>query len=72
MQTKIEEPFYIVYTIKDGFYACLIALFVYSLFYSSIYVGVYNKIKVHINQLVLMRKNFLMCWKKCLQIFRLL
>ena len=45
MQTKIEEPFYIVYTIKDGFYSCLIALFVYSLFYSSIYVGVYNKYK---------------------------
>ena len=45
MQTKLEKPFYIVYIIKEGFYSCLIALFVYSLFYSSIYVGVYNKYK---------------------------
>ena len=45
IQTKLEQPFYIVYTIKEGFFSCLIALFVYSLFYSSIYVGVYNKYK---------------------------
>lgn len=45
IQTKIEKPFYIVYTIKEGFYSCLIALFVYNIFYSSVYIGVYNKYK---------------------------
>ena len=44
-KTEINEPFYIVYSIKYGFYSCLIPLFIYCLFYSSIYVGVYNKYK---------------------------
>ena len=44
-QTKIEQPIYIVYTINEGIYSCLIALFTYSLFYSSIYTGVFNKMK---------------------------
>ena len=43
IQTKIEQPFYIAYIIKEGFYSCLIALYVYNIFYSSVYVGVYNK-----------------------------
>ena len=72
MQTKIEEPFYIVYTIKDGFYSCLIALFVYSLFYSSIYVGVYNKYKSAYKSIGINEEEFLMYWKKYFQIFRLL
>ena len=45
IQTKIEQPFYIAYIIKEGFYSCLIALYVYNIFYSSVYVGVYNKYK---------------------------
>lgn len=44
-KTEINEPFYIVYSIKDGFYSCLISLFIYCLFYSSIYIGVHNKYK---------------------------
>ena len=39
MQTKIENPFYVVYTIKDGLYSCLIALFTYCIFYSGYYIG---------------------------------
>ena len=46
MKTELEHPLYVVYTIKDGFYSCLIALFVYSFFYSSIYIGVFNKMKI--------------------------
>lgn len=46
MKTELEHPFYVVYTIKDGFYSCLISLFVYSFFYSSIYIGVFNKMKI--------------------------
>lgn len=45
MQTKIEQPYYIVYTIKDGVYSMFISLFTYCIFYSSIYVGVFNKVK---------------------------
>ena len=45
MQTKIENPFYIVYSIKDGVYSFLIALFTYCLFYSAIYIGIINKSK---------------------------
>ena len=44
-QTKIEQPIYIVYSINEGIYSCLIALFTYSLFYSSIYTGFFNKMK---------------------------
>ena len=43
MQTKIENPFYVVYSIKDGLYSCLIALFTYCLFYSSYYIGILAK-----------------------------
>ena len=46
MKTELEHPFYVVYTIKEGFYSCLITLFVYSFFYSSIYIGVFNKMKI--------------------------
>lgn len=49
MQTKIENPIYIVYSIKDGVYSCLIALFTYCLFYSSTYIGFINKFKKMIN-----------------------
>ena len=45
IQTKIEQPFYIALIIKEGFYSCLIALYVYNIFYSSVYIGVYNKYK---------------------------
>ena len=45
MQTKIENPFYVVYSIKDGFYSCLIALFTYCLFYSSFFIGYIPKLK---------------------------
>ena len=45
LQTKIEQPIYIAYIIKEGFYSCLIALYVYNIFYSSVYIGVYNKYK---------------------------
>lgn len=44
-QTKIEQPIYIAYSINEGIYSCLIALFTYSLFYSSIYTGYFNKWK---------------------------
>ena len=44
MQTKIENPFYVVYSIKDGLYSCLIALFTYCLFYSSYYIGLLTKL----------------------------
>ena len=44
MQTKIENPLYVVYTIKDGVYSCLIALFTYNLFYSSYFIGYLQKI----------------------------
>ena len=45
-QTKLEQqPFYILYTIKEGLYSVLIALFVYNIFYSSVYIGVDNKYK---------------------------
>ena len=43
MQTKIENPFYVVYSIKDGLYSCLIALFTYCIFYSSFYIGLFTK-----------------------------
>lgn len=43
MKTELEKPLYIVYLIKDGFYSCLIVLFTYCFFYSSIYIGYYNK-----------------------------
>jgi hypothetical protein len=46
MKTELQHPLYVVYTIKDGFYSCLISLFVYSFFYSSIYIGVFNKMKI--------------------------
>ena len=44
-QTKIEKPIYIVYSINEGVYSCLIALFTYSLFFSSIYAGYFGKMK---------------------------
>ena len=44
MQTKIENP-YVVYSIKDGLYSCLIALFTYCLFYSSYYIGLMTRLK---------------------------
>lgn len=43
MKTKIEHPFYIVYTINEGVYSFLIALFTYCFFYSIIYTGMYDK-----------------------------
>ena len=49
MQTKIENPFYVVYSIKDGLYSCLIALFTYCLFYSSYYIGLLTKISDYKN-----------------------
>ena len=45
MQTKIENPFYVVYSIKQGLFSCLIALFTYCLFYSSYYIGLITKWK---------------------------
>ena len=45
MQTKIENPIYVVYSIKDGLYPVLIALFNYCLFYSSYYIGLLIKIR---------------------------
>jgi hypothetical protein len=45
MQTKIENPLYVVYSIKDGLYSCLIALFTYCLFYSSYYIGLMTRLK---------------------------
>lgn len=43
--TKIDQPFYIIYPIKNVFFSCLIALFTYCIFYSSVYVGFFSKIK---------------------------
>jgi hypothetical protein len=43
MQTKIENPLYVVYSIKDGLYSCLIALFTYCVFYSGFYIGLFTK-----------------------------
>lgn len=40
--TTIEQPIYIVYTIKDGLYSFLIALFTYCFFYSIIYIGYFD------------------------------
>ena len=51
MKTEIEKPLYIAYLIKDGFYSCLIVLFTYCFFYSSIYTGYYNKMKDAFNTL---------------------
>ena len=50
-QTKIEQPIYIVYSINEGIYSCLIALFTYSLFYSSIYTGNFNKMKTALDKI---------------------
>ena len=43
---KLEQPFYIVLIIKDGFYSVLLALFTYSFFYSSAYIGYLSKYKI--------------------------
>ena len=51
MKTELEKPFYIAYLIKDGFYSCLIVLFTYCFFYSSIYTGYYNQMKDAFNTL---------------------
>ena len=51
MQTKIENPFYVVYSIKDGLYSCLIALFTYCIFYSGFFIGLISKMKDAINLL---------------------
>ena len=45
MKNELEKPLYIVYLIIDGLYSCLIVLFTYCFFYSSIYTGYYNKMK---------------------------
>ena len=42
---KLDQTSYIVLIIKDGFFSILLALFTYSLFYSSAYVGYMNKYK---------------------------
>jgi len=42
---KLKQPFYLVLIIKDGFYSILLALFTYSFFYSSAYIGFLNKLK---------------------------
>ena len=42
---KLEQPFYIVLIIKDGFYSILLALFTYSFFYASAYIAFLNKFK---------------------------
>lgn len=54
-QTKIEKPDYIVYTIIEGVYSILISLFTYSFFYSSIYIGVFSKVKKAYN---MFKNNF--------------
>ena len=51
MKNELEKPLYIIYLIIDGFYSWLIVLFTYSLFYSSIYTGYYNKMKDAFNTL---------------------
>ena len=51
MKTELEKPLYIAYLIKDAFYSCLIVLFTYCIFYSSIYTGYYNKMKGAFNNL---------------------
>ncbi len=40
---KLEKPFYIVYIIKDGFFSILLALYTYSFFYASAYIGFLNQ-----------------------------
>lgn len=40
---KLEQPFYIVYIIKDGFFSILLALYTYSFFYASAYIGFLNQ-----------------------------
>lgn len=42
---KLDQPFYIVYVIKDGFFSILLALFTYSFFYASAFVGYLNKLE---------------------------
>jgi len=42
---NLEKPFYLVLIIKDGFYSILLALFTYSFFYGSAYIGFLNKLK---------------------------
>ena len=42
---KLDQPFYIVLIIKDGFFSILLALFTYSFFYASAFIGYLNKFK---------------------------
>ena len=49
MNTHLEKTTYFEYAIKNGLFPTLIVLFVYSIFYSGIYIGVFNKFKQYIN-----------------------
>ena len=41
-QTKIESPWYAIYTIPKGTYSCLIAMLIYNLGFNFIYFGAYE------------------------------
>ena len=60
-QIKTEQPFYIMFPIKNIFFSCLIALFTYSIFYSSVYVGQFSKIKRCMD-------NFIKYFDECMEI----
>lgn len=45
IKTDFKEDLYMSYCIKNGFYSCLIALFIYFIFYSAIYTAVFLKLK---------------------------
>ena len=49
IKTEIKQLFLVSYTIKNGFYSCLIVLFIYSIFYSGIYIGIFKELKQYIN-----------------------
>lgn len=41
-QTKIESPWYAIFTIKEGTYSCLIVLLIYNIGYNFTYYGLYE------------------------------
>ena len=45
IKTDFKEDLYMSYCIKNGFYSCLLALFIYFIFYSTIYTAIFFKLK---------------------------
>ena len=45
IKTDFKEDLYMSYCIKNGFYSCLLGLFIYFIFYSAIYTAIFFKLK---------------------------